>query len=476
MDQHDLQQKIVTPILERRSSFDTADRYYQGVQGEWFLNKRFYTDFGADRTNTTTLNFMRPVVDNVCNRLEITNVTSKEKGVNDKLEAVRYANNMQLVEKEVHRGVSRLGEYYVMVWPNADKEVIISYHDPRNTMIIFDPEDPRKKLVGVRIWHNPLLGGHEMQLLWPDKIEKYYTPSPELSAGSNWEKTGEVLNPFGEVPLFLFTPHGRVQNVYPTDINIYPPYGIPEHFDGYGIQDAINKLTITHLVTVDYQGAPQRYALANPNADGMETDDFDEGETEREQHGLKNGPGELWYMRGISTVGQFQPADPEVFLKPIDHNVRCLAATTNTPLHYFKETGNIPSGNALRAAEAPLLKKVRDRQMSYTASWKEVYTFAILVETDKRKDLNVLWQSVESIDILDEWDVQAKKANTGVPFKQRMREAGYDEPTIQQMIDWKKEEQVELGGQYARSQKGKATNTDPEVRTNINKDETNVEE
>lgn len=466
----DIGKSLVRPIIERRRDFDIADEYYEGLQGERFLSRRFFQDFKDTYSNATTLNYMRPVVDNVTARLEISKVAGKSKKINEALEKIRANNNMEQLEKEAHRMAGSLGEAYIMVWINDNNEPVISLHDPRNTFLLYDPENPRKKLVGARIWFDAISGGHKMQVMYPDRIEKYSTPSEEVSAGSTWTLIDTVPNPFDEVPLFLFSPQGRSRyNVYADDSRTFKPYGRPEHYDGYGIQDDINKLTVTHMVTVDYQGAPQRWALAHPDSDGMDVDDFAEDETNREKTGLKNGPGELWYMKGIASVGQFDPAKPEVFLTPIDHRVRALASLTNTPIHYFKETGNVPSGNALRAAEAPMLKKVADRQVSYGTTWREIYTFAISIDMDKEAEILINWTSVESIDILEQWDVMAKKRNVGVPFRQVMHESGYDEASIEQMIKWKKEEQEQMASDYQR-----AANTNPEVRTNVNKDETKI--
>lgn len=467
------QNQIVNRMINGQQRFNTAQAYYDGTQEEIFYGKNFARDLAIQR-DITTLNFMRPVVDNVANRLKIEKIVGNEK-ITDSIEKIRTKNGMELLEKEIHRNALALGEYYALVWTDGNGEVKVTMHSPKETIVIYDP-DTGEKLLGARLFYDELTASNKLNIFYPDRVEKYTTDVKELNyddsvrgstattfGGAQWQLVEEIDNPFGEVPLFHFRTHGKSAR--------------PEHYDGYGIQDSINKLTVTHMVTVDYQGAPQRYALKDSNVLGGEIEDFNEDETEREEKGLRNSPGDLWDLHGYKSVGQFEPAKPAVFTDPIDHLVKALAATTNTPLHYFQATGNVPSGNALRAAEGPLLKKVADRQIAFGMTWDELYTFAVCMDLDfdvkpDAVDLVIHWKSVETLDELEKWDVVAKKRNVGMPFEQVLVEAGYDEETIKAIQEMKLKE---LDDEYQRTtQANKATNTDPTVRVNLNKDETSI--
>lgn len=466
------QNQIVSKMINERPKFETAESYYEGTQGEVFYGKgsNFRRDLASSSTDRTTLNFMRPIVDNVANRLEIEKIVGEQE-VTKAVEKIRIKNGMDLLEKEIHRNALAMGEYYAMVWAK-NGEVKVSIHDPRDTIVIYDPETG-EKLLGARLWFDELYNRHKLNVFYPDRVEKYATKGKqlnyddsmqlgEITAGAQWLHEETIENPFGEVPLFHFRTHGET--------------GRPEHYDGYSIQDAINKLTVTHMITVDFQGAPQRYALKDPNVSDGEMEDWDGNETDREQKGIQFSPATMLLLQGFKAVGQFEPAKPEVFTAPIDHHVKSLAAVTNTPLHYFQATGNVPSGNALRAAEGPLLKKVADRQIAFGKVWDELYTFAVRIELNRKNaDLVIHWKSVETLDLLEVWDVIAKKRNAGMPFEQTLIEAGYDEKTIKKIIEMKQKEEAELPNDYQRnSQQGKATNTNPAVRTNLQKDETSI--
>jgi hypothetical protein len=240
------------------------------------------------------------------------------------------------------------------------------------------------------------------------------------------------------------------------------PFGRPEHYDAYDSQNTINTLVNNHLYTVDYQGAPQRYALAAAGADGGEIADFDEGDTARENiAALKNGPGEVWFMSGVSKMGQFDPADPSVFWTPIKDTIKAMAALTSTPLHFFDRTGNNPTGNGLRTAEAPLLKKVADREAAFGYAWRDLFRFVLKID-GIASGVIVYWKQIESLDELERWDVTLKKINAGLSHRQALREGGYPEDQIDTIMAERKAE-ADAGLFYQRS---------PQTRVNVSNDET----
>jgi hypothetical protein len=179
------------------------------------------------------------------------------------------------------------------------------------------------------------------------------------------------------------------------------------------------------MLTVDYQGAPQRYALA-AGGNSNEFDDFSDDDTARENlAALQNGPGELWYLQGVSSVGQFPAADPGIFTNPVIEYVNAMASITSTPNHYFMRGATLPSGQALRVAEAPLFKKVLNRQLSFGSTWRDLFKFMFKIENIPA-DVEIKWENAESVDSLDNWDIAVRKKSVGVGLYQILLEAGYD--------------------------------------------------
>ena len=133
---------------------------------------------------------------------------------------------------------------------------------------------------------------------------------------------------------------------------------------------------------------------------------------------------------------------------------------TDTPFHFLERAFNVPSGESLRVSEAPLMKKVKDRQTSFGVTWRELFNFVLKIEGLSAR-LEVKWNTVESVDSLDEWDIILKKVNAGISRAQALREMGYEEEDIKKILAERLDEQS-AGHDYQRS---------PEVRVSTNDNE-----
>jgi hypothetical protein len=410
--------KAIDLIRDRRNHYLTAEAYYEGTESEVFASPRWYSLL----TNTGTdfrFNFSRTVVDSVLNRLEINNITAMTEEATKRINDIWQMNDLQIDADEIHRRALVFGDCYSIVWTDVNGEITVDYNSPLTTIMIYDDENPRIKKFAAKLWQTEDPNDYtnkiaRLNMYYPDRIEKYemFGEVENVVSQNGFSLIDVIENPWGEVPVFHFRTSKQ--------------YGRPEHQDAYGPQDAINKLIITHMNTVDYQGAPQRYALSG-GGNNQEFEDFDDDGTAEENIGkLKNGPGELWYLKGISKVGEFSPADHKVFTEPVKDFVRSMASITNTPLHYFEKTGNVPSGESLRTAEAPLLKKVEDRQITFGSTWADLFRFILKIDNEAEPNVEIKWRAVESMDSLDAWEVAVKKRVVGVALEQVLIEMGYD--------------------------------------------------
>jgi hypothetical protein len=428
--------KALESIIAKREAYKQAEAYYEGQNEEIFTHQRWFRLFRNERS-TFRFNFSKTVVDAVHNRLEIEQVETTTPEGDNYINQIWEQTDLKLDINEIHKNTLVYGDCYAIVWPDMQGNLAIDYNSPMNTTIIYDQENPRVKSFAAKMWQ--ITDAAERKILkvnlyYADRIEKYEVLGDldTVTLGNNFQIVETVTNPWNEIPVFHFRTN--------------KPYGRPEHADAFGPQDAINKLISTHMYTVDYQGAPQRYALAN-GGNSNEFDDFSEDDTARENLGaLQNGPGQLWYLQGVSAVGQFPAADPATFTNPVNEFVADMAAITSTPVHYFSSTQYLPSGQALRVAEAPLFKKVLNRQLALGSTWRDLFKFMLKIEGIVA-DVDIDWKSPESIDSLDQWDIAVRKKSVGVPLEQILLELGYD-PEIAKLISdqAQPQQQVELPG------------------------------
>ena len=408
-------------IITKREGYKQAEAYYEGVNGEVFANQRWFKMFRYEGSDFR-FNFSKTVVDSVLNRLEINNILVASQEAADFVDTMWEQSDIKLDINEIHRNALIYGDSYAIVWPDENGTMAIDYNSPMTTCVVYSQENPRKKEYAAKLWQ--VVQENQkflyLNMYYPDRIEKYvgHGDIDLVSHQLNVTPLEVIPNPWNEIPVFHFRTH--------------KPFGRPEHADAFGPQDAINKLISTHMLTVDYQGAPQRYALAT-GGNSNEFDDFSDDDTARENlAALGNGPGELWYLQGVSSVGQFPAADPGTFTAPVIEYVNAMAAITNTPTHYFMRGATLPSGQALRVAEAPLFKKVVNRQMAFGSTWRDLFKFMFRVE-GLPNDVEIKWENAESIDSLDNWDIAVRKKSVGVGLYQILLEAGYD-PEIAEAI------------------------------------------
>ena len=111
-----------------------------------------------------------------------------------------------------------------------------------------------------------------------------------------------------------------------------------------------------------------------------------------------------------------------------------MAAITSTPTHYFVKGSYIPSGQALRVAEAPLFKKVLNRQLAFGSTWRDLFKFMFKVE-GVVAEVEIKWHNPESIDSLENWDIAVRKKSVGMPLEQILVELGYDPQIAEQIAD-----------------------------------------
>lgn len=443
-------EKEIAEMVDNDRKHQTAWDYFEGGVPEYFATPQLRAAVRGG-VSKIGMNHSRTIVTSITNRLEINNILGNSDKANKIITKVLKTNGKGQYFNDLFTKVSVYGEAFAMAWVDDKGDWRLSADTPRTTYVKYSKENPWEKEVAFRVWQQ----GKNLRLnaFYPDRIEKYSAPGDGLEVASNFSVIETIDNPFGEIPVF------HLRNDY--------EHGRPEHFDAYSCQDAINKLIITHLDTVDYQGAPQRYALANANSNGGEIDDFDEDETARaNQEAMKAGPGDLWYLRGVSQVGAFNAADPAVFWNPVKDYVRTMASLTETPIHYFEPGIGTYSGPGQRAAEAPLLKKAERRREVYTLAVEQLFAFILSAENTK-SDVTIKWEASDSIDILEEWDLLAKKRNVGLPLKQVLLEAGYAETEIKTILEWSVEEQALELETYKRST--------PAVRVQEQNNENNVD-
>ncbi|WP_030344777.1 phage portal protein [Streptomyces sp. NRRL S-1022] len=420
-----------------RPGYDQAALYYDGKVPEVFTSVRLRRALAAHRIDFD-LNFAKTPVNAITNRLKVASITSPDEDTNTLISKIWQDNQLNIELPDLFRRAGEYGDAYLMVLPVEDAQgnvvrVEMFYNSPQTVRVFYSEDNPRKKNFTIKKWCE---GRYErVELLYDDRTERWTTG--ENSRGDqagDWHpwpadpedpESWSIEHDWNEQPVFHFR-NDR-------------PYGVPEHYGAYGPQNAITKLQATHMGTVDYQGAPQRYALtetSTTDTSDLEPGDWDDGDWPLNEKGLgpsdsgedsslKAGPGEMWLLRGYKAVGQFDAANPQVFLDPIMFNVRAMAQITETPLRLFDPQSSQRSGESYREEDGPFISKVENRQTSYGAALHEAFVFALRRLGIEDPVVNVDWVPARSVSTAEGWQTVKAKIEAGVPRRQALMEAGY---------------------------------------------------
>ena len=427
-------------------AYEEAKRFYDGQSNEKFQSAALQRALGS-KDSTFNFNYSRLVIESRLNRMEIAAVATEDGSADDFLAEMWNRNQLDTELMDAIEGALVFGDSYLIAG-EGDEGVDVFYNDPRSTRVFYDVENPRKKKFALKRW----MDGDKLRvnLYYADRIEKYISKSKPNSTMDEQDfeayfdedsNAWPLVNDSGKIPVF----HLRTSR----------QYGAPEHKQSYGPQSAITKLLNTQISSIDFSTAPQRYFLQDPSAnDGVDPNsDFGTGLAPDDDDdivsNLKAGPGGVWNLKGIASVGQFDAPSPDTFVVPFKNFIEAMSTVTATPMHSFN-VGALPSGESLRAAEAPLNKRVASLETLFGAVIADLHEFALELNGVQAKVL-VQWNPVATYDDADVWAVVDAKTASGVPMRTALMEAGY---TDEQVSEWYPE------GESARSAKEIATLAD----------------
>lgn len=432
-------------LADAEPGYLRAHDYMTGEVPEYFASARLRNRVQATGTNFRA-NLAKKAVTSITNRLEIANVSVPDNDALTKIlqDQVWTANELNLEAPEWHERIGEYGDAYAIVWPGDDPGTVdIHFSSPVHTRAIYDPENPRRISYTIKWWTQGV-GERKIQ-----RVNLYYAGTGPTADGGRIEKwaTREGTNGSEaehwteyEVPgeaWPLENPHGQIVHHFRTG----RPYGRPLHADAYGPQDALNKLIVSLMSTVDFHLIPQR-ALLTEGSDGeSDDDDFDDfvpdgvapedgsvpDPAQSGQSRLKTGPGELWIFENAKELVQLAAADPKNFLTPSDFFVRLMAAVTDFPLHMYDPGGDQPSGDSRRQSEGTMTMKIGRLQDGLEATWSGLLTKAmhILGYRDVKR-VDIRWSPAAVVDDSEGWVTAKAKIEAGVPVAQVLQEMGYD--------------------------------------------------
>lgn len=393
--------------------------YYDGEQRLAFASEKFKSLFMRVFRDFSD-NMCQSVVDAVADRLALETVKAQGTGavgLQARVDDFWRRNRMDRRANEVHNEALISGDAYVLVWPSKTVPAMATvYPQTADSMTVrYDPEDPGVVLWAMKTWLEPD-GRRRLTMYYPDRIEKYTTPDKasgfaQLKPESFVEFDRAVTNPYARVPVFHFANNAAVGAFGRSELKLVVP-----------LQDGLNKAITDMLVAMEFVALPQRWVAGlelkyNPSTGKVEWP-------------FEAGVDRIWAVDNPEAkFGEFSPANLEHFLKTQDSFRLEVARVSRTPLHYvMMQTGDFPSGEAQKTAEAPFLSKVRDRMTAFGDVWEDVTAFALQVMGGAEgADLEAQWADPQPHSDKEQAETLAIDATLPAPL---LRKRGYTDEEV----------------------------------------------
>lgn len=423
--------RLVKRLSDRKERIERLDRYYRGKHELAFATSRFREVFGW---------MLRSIHDNWCPLVvsaveERLNVEGFRIGTEQDADATAWAiwqrNRLDVQSQLAHTEALKLGDASVIVWHEQVGDVrrpVITVEHPLQVCVELDPADPTKRLAAVKWWIDDV-DGECVTVYLPDGIYKLRRPKGASSSRrrrTGWEAReveGEewpIVNPYGVVPVVPFT----------NQPSLTSPDGVSEYENILPKQDMANKLLADMMVAAEFSAFRQRWAT------GIETEvEVDANGNSTEVDTLQSAVDRMFTTPNeAARFGEFSQTDLSNYVKAIEMLVQHIASQTATPPHYLLNSGQLPSGESLRAAEAPLVAKARRRQRSFGGAWEEVMRLAFRVAGDDSLTedtvIETIWSDPENRTESEHVDAIVKLKALSVPDEVLWEKAGFTQAEI----------------------------------------------
>lgn len=413
---------------EQNETYQKYEDYYVGEHPLEFATDKWVEVFG-DTFEEFSDNWCQVVVDAVAQRMRITGWKSesdKDKEAADVAEEIWDESSVYKEEDDLYIGALTKGDGYMICWPSPEEtdKIDLYYNDALNVEVFYDPSNIRRIAAASKKWED-LEGNMHLRLYFPDRIESYVIPNKlnfqpglfqmvsefrdeDAPLPSGWERlAAPIPNPYGQVPVFHFKNRRGVGSHGMSEIKIVIP-----------IQNAINKMLMDMMLASEFAGFRQLWMTGS----GQPKD------------GWKAGPYRVWASTDKDAkFGSIQPSDLEQFVAIVEMMVGHVAKVTQTPMHYLRPSGDMPSGEALRTAESGLVKKCLSRQRQWGWTWGDAMTFAVGLRLGREVTgvLRPVWEDPETRHDLEQAQTAQLKSVLGIPLEHLWAEHfGYTQEEI----------------------------------------------
>jgi len=339
--------------------------WYEGLHPLPWLSEAELVEQFMELQRIARTNFTGLVVDAVEERLNIKGFrVGADAPIGDaEIWDIWNRNEMDAGSRCAHLASFVTSRAYSMVWIDDNDRVRTSVEDGFNVAV---QPDGLEVAAAVKVWHDEIAGLDRVELHLLDGLYRF------ARAESATGLAGGKYEPDTDAKAGEFTPlpdrfrAWRRDGVVPiTPIAVRPGRRIGtwrnELDDAVDVQARINQTVFDRLVGQQYSSFQQVVATGVEmveDANGQPINPF------------KHTPGRAWAVpEPDAKIVTIPPADVAPILAAVEADVTMLANITKTPPYYLDAKGRYPSGDAIKGADAGLVRKAQRRASVAETGW-----------------------------------------------------------------------------------------------------------
>lgn len=401
---NNLRQAASIQLDEQAATALFFQRYYDNEAGIIALmdtaERETFRTFLAE----SNANWCEVIANAVAERLTVTGFRFGNDADTSAAWTIWQASSMDADAELVQTDAIISGQSFVLVQADEDNAtgVTISTESPQQATVVYQPGNRRKRLAGYKRYREP---GENAPTEWLITADEVATWPPRA------DRRRPIIepNPTGVIGMIPIVPQPRTLGP-----------GRSELLSAVSFQDRINTTIFNRMVAGDFGAYRQVWATGIKLArEVIKTDDG--GEVTKVQAPFQMGINRLLTNENEGgRFGSLPPTDLRGYLDSAEQDVTMLAAATQTPMHYL--TGQLVnlSADAIRAAEAGLVAKVRRRSLHIGEAWEETIRTAFLLTgrpgaTDVSAETQ--WADFETRSLGQLVDSLVKMRTLGVPVE-----------------------------------------------------------
>ncbi len=385
----------VDALANRVFTYTKVGEYYTGKHPMNYVSSAFRERFQGALQHLAD-NLCPLVVDTISGRLIVDGFDPADGVTSEFLTASRF----DAKQRQIHRDAVLFGDAFAILW-ETDQGPRLFRQRPWTIIPVYDDNDSERMVAAVKVWQVGTKNERRTRVTvyYDNRVERYITQNKvnALSGLANATLTpfdadgepAEQPHTFGRVPVFHWA-----NGAGPGE------FGRSELEPVIPLQDLLNKSLYDLVVGMEASAYPQRFGT------GIETTiDPVTGKPDNSWTAQK-----LWLSGNPdANFGQLPGGEFQGNLAVAESTRMEVARVSSVPAYFFGQTGEVPSGAALRVTESPLQTKVEDRQVTFGNVWEDI------VGTATGQVVNSVWRDTSPVTELERAELGAVLDRLGVP-------------------------------------------------------------